>query len=69
MKYREFFGLNADLIVEGHSEIEAMTIASYVLATDLAERGITLIRLKTEETLPGTYSYRSSLKTQARSHT
>jgi len=57
MKYREFFGLNADLIVEGHSEIEAMTIASYVLATDLAERGITLIRLKTEETLPGTYSY------------
>ena len=54
MKYRDFFGLNADLIVEGHPEIEVMTITSDVLATDLAERGITLIRLKAEETLPGT---------------
>jgi predicted ATPase len=41
----DFFGFNAVLIVEGQSEIEAMTIMSKALAIDLVERGIKIITI------------------------
>jgi ABC-type cobalamin/Fe3+-siderophores transport system ATPase subunit len=41
----DLFGFNAVLIVEGQSEIEAMTLMSKALCIDLVERGIRIISI------------------------
>jgi predicted ATP-dependent endonuclease of OLD family len=63
-----FFGFNAVLIVEGQSEIEAMTIMGRTLDIDLVEIGIKIISIGGTGNTTRILELLKFIKTQARSH-